>query len=104
MAVLEWPDKDPEEELDYPMDFTPWVVSGFNIDSSACVIESETPTGGATPLSIDLVSHAANVVTVWLSGGTDGITYTLKVTVTDDNVTPNDRQGVRRVRIKVKKK
>lgn len=106
--MLKWPDKDPEEELDYPLSFVDWVVDPNVLDSGVGVIESATlPDGSAeeTPtLSIDLVQLGTNVANFWLSGGTDGATYVIKATVTDDNVVPYDRTGVRRVKIKVKQK
>lgn len=102
--ALKWPDKDPEEELDYPVDFSQWVVQGNTIDSAACVIESVDGDDSANPLVVDTVNFASDIVNVWLTGGVVGVKYTFKVTVTDDNVSPFDRQGVRRVTLKIKAK
>lgn len=106
--ALSWPDKDPEEELDYPIDWSDWVVSPAAIDSAVAVIETATLADGSTESSptlvIDSTNFAQNITNTWLTGGTLGATYVLKVTVTDDNVTPFDREGVRRVKIKIKEK
>lgn len=102
--ALTWPNKDPEEYLDYPVDFSAWIVSPAAIDSGAAVIESKVGDDTAAPLVIELVQFGANIVNVWLSGGVAGVSYVFKVTATDDNVTPSDRIGVRRVKLKIKAK
>lgn len=102
--ALVWPNKDPEEYLDYPVDFTAWVVAGNNIDSAAAVVESQVGDDTASPLVVELVQFGSDIVNVWLSGGVSGVSYVFKVTVSDDNVTPSDRVGVRRVKIKIKEK
>ena len=102
--ALSWPAKDPEEVLDYPVDFTQWVVAGNTIASAAAVIESMDGDDTANPLVIDLVNFATDIANVWLSGGVSGIKYTFKVTVDDDNAVPSARTGVRRVTIKLKEK
>lgn len=102
--ALTWPNKDPEEVLDYPVDFTLWVVSGNTINSAACVIESKVGDDTANPLVIDTVNFATDIVNVWLTGGVAGVKYTFKVTVTDNNAVPVARTGVRRVKMTVKEK
>jgi hypothetical protein len=102
--ALSWPNKDPEEYLDYPVDFSAWVVSPAAIDSATCVVESQVGDDTASPLVIELVQFGSNIVNVWLSGGVSGVKYVFKVTATDNNVTPADRVGVRRVKLTVKDK
>ena len=36
--ALSFPDKDPEEVLDYPTNFTDWLVTGCDIDGTEAVI------------------------------------------------------------------
>jgi hypothetical protein len=99
--ALEWPDKDPDEVLDYPIDWTAWLVSGAKLSTTAghCTVTVVDGTG----LTVDsLIVNLNGIVTVWLSGGTLGTTYLLKATVRDDQ-TPH-RIGVRRIKMKVKAK
>jgi len=103
--ALSWPNKDPEEVLDFPVDFALWVVSPATIAAGAtAVIESMVGDDAANPLVVDLVAVASDIVTVWLSGGVTGVKYTFKVTADDDNAVPSARKGVRRVKLTVKEK
>ena len=102
--ALSWPNKDPEEELDYPVDFSLWVVTGQTIDNATCVIESQVGDDTANPLIVDTVQWSNDIVNVWLRGGVSGVKYTFKVTVDDDTAVPFDRKGVRRVKLTVKEK
>lgn len=105
MAFLVWPDKDPEEQLDYPIDFSDWVATGKTIENADAVVESSTPDESpAFGLTVDFVQAASDIVNVWLSGGTVGTTYIIKVTVDDNETSPEERVGVRRVKLKVKQK
>jgi hypothetical protein len=101
--ALVWPQKDPEEVLDYPVQFNDWLVSGLDIASGATVVQEGTSTpGGLTDLVVDGVFVAGKAIVTWLSAGTNGETYTFKITATD---TGNPvRTVVRRVKIKVKTK
>ena len=102
--ALSWPNKDPEEVLDFPVDFSLWVVGAASIAAGTAVIESKVGDDTASPLVIDLVNFATDIVNVWLSGGVAGVKYTFKITADDDNVTPSARKGVRRVKLTVKAK
>lgn len=102
MAFLKWPDKAPEECLDYPLDWSDWLVTGALVDSVTHVQEGTSDPGGLTNIVLDSETVATPNTIAWLSGGTDGETYTMLVTATDDQVP--ERRGVRRVKIKVKKK
>lgn len=109
--MITLPDKDPEEVLDYQVSFADLIPADFVLDTAAAVVESASPS--ESPLSLDVltadVTQNANnsplrddSVTVWLSGGTVGCKYTVKVTVSDSQGVPHDRQYVRRLRVKVK--
>ena len=108
MAFLKWPDKDPDERLDYHVDFTSWVETGRTIDSVNATIEEAIKEDGTAESPVTLLINtqvvAGNKATLWLSGGLLGATYTLKVLVTDDNASPEDREAVRRVKLKIKKR
>lgn len=62
------PDKDPNAVLDYSIDWTDWLGTD-NIATSTWTVPA-----GLTNVT---ESNTAKVVTIWLSGGTAGSTYTL---------------------------
>ena len=64
-----WDPKDPDEVLDYELDWSDRLTDGDEISSASWL----TPDG----ITVDSSSHTATVVTIWLSGGTTGETYTL---------------------------
>ena len=82
--------KDPESVMDYTIDYSNFLAAGDTINTF-----SFTATSGIT---IDSSSKAANnkSVTVVLSGGTAGTTYTIKSTI----VTANSTTAVKRFRVK----
>lgn len=104
--ALAWPDKDPGEVLDYPLEWDAWLVQGATLSAvggdCTVVLEGVSSPGGLTNLTIDLVQVASPDVVTWLSGGSVGETYTLLATV-KDNQTPK-RTGVRRIKISITKK
>lgn len=101
--ALSWPPKDPEEVLDYPVQFDDWLVAGCDIAAGPTVaLEGTSTPGGLSDLTVDNTFVAGKSIVVWLSSGTDGETYTFKITAIDTG-TPV-RTVVRRVKIKVKLK
>ena len=108
--ALKWPDKDPEEILDYPVQFDDWLVAGCDIlgGSPGPKVEQEgvsdpgTSVSPLIPIVVDEVYVAGKSIVVWLSGGTVGEKYTFKITA-QDTATPA-RTVIRRVTIKVKEK
>lgn len=69
MATLRWPNKDPDEVLDYGLDWD----ARLNGDALASVAWSVTPAG--LTLSPDTIS--GTVATVVVSGGTLGESYSI---------------------------
>lgn len=63
---LTWPPKDPNEVLDYQIDWQPRLVDD-PISSSSWVVPSD--------LIITAQAFTEWKTTVWLSGGTEGATY-----------------------------
>jgi hypothetical protein len=63
--VLTWPAKDPNEVLDYDVDWTDRLEAGETITTSTFTVASGD-------VVVDDDSDAAGVCTVWLSGGTVG--------------------------------
>ncbi len=68
--------KDPDSVLDYLVRWIEWLDSGDTISTSSWVIEDDDGT-----LVIDSDENTTITTTVWLSAGTNGITYTLTNTV-----------------------
>ena len=68
--------KDPAAKLDYEFDWSDWLDSGASetISSHDVTVES-----GLTHVSD---SESAGVVTVWLSGGAAGTSYTVECEIT----------------------
>ena len=71
VPVLQWPDKDPNEVLDYNLDWTAR-LAGDTISTSTWTIDSDQL------LVINSQTFAATNSTVWLSGGTVGTMYDCK--------------------------
>ena len=63
--------KDPEAVLDYKFDWSSWLDSGETIASRTVTVDT-----GLTKDS-DAVTDTSTSVTVWLSGGTDGVSYSV---------------------------
>lgn len=66
--MLTWPYKDPDEVLDYAIDWTE-LLEGDTIDTSDWIISV-----GSVVIDTSDVDTARAVATVWLSGGTLGET------------------------------
>jgi hypothetical protein len=88
---LSWPDKDPQEVLDYALDWTAR-LAGDTIATSSWVL----PTG----ITKASDSHDVSTTKIWLSGGVEGTKYTLVNTIT----TTAGRTMNQSVAIKVKAK
>jgi len=91
--ALRWPSKDPDEVLDYQLDWTAR-LDGDTISSSSWAVAS------GSGLTIDSDSETTTLTTVWLSAGTEGTTYTLTNTI----VTAASRTMEQSVRIRIKEK
>jgi hypothetical protein len=89
--ALTWPNKDPDEVLDYQVNWSAR-LGDDTISSSTWVI----PSG----ITKDSDSYTDTVVTIWLSGGTDGATYDLVNRI----VTAGDRTMDQTIRIVIKEK
>jgi hypothetical protein len=104
MAFLKSTDKDPESILDYDLTFADWVTAPATLQSAgtSVVQDGASSPGGLTDIAVDQVVVAANIVVMWISGGTAGEKYTLKCTAVDNNSPV--RTVVRRVVMKVKER
>ena len=61
--------KDPNSELDYAIDWSTWLAASETISTSTWILES-----GITKLSD---TKTSTTTTVWISGGTASIDYTV---------------------------
>ena len=81
--------KDVDAVLDYGVDWSDWLDTGETISTS-----TYTVTAGITK---DSDSNTTTASTVWLSGGTDGTSYT----ITNEVVTSDSRTDQRSFTVKV---
>lgn len=70
--------KQPVEVLDYDIDCSEWLVSDDALASATAVVDG-------TGLIVDSVLISSPRVKVWLSGGTNGSTYKVTVTITTED-------------------
>ena len=82
---------DPDAVLDYKFDWSAWLGTD--------TITSHTVTA-ATGLTVDSTEATTTAVTVWLGGGTEGVTYT----VTCHIVTAAGREDDRTVTVTVQER
>jgi len=97
--ALTLPNKDSDEVLDYVVDWTLRLESGDTISTSTWEFAD---TAGESPpdLTIDSETETAALATVWLSGGTEGLTYEL----TNRIVTAGGRTMDQTVKLKIRAK
>lgn len=72
MALLGIRLKDPDDTLDYDVDFSRYLPEGDAIQTASASADAG--------LTIDSTSVADQVVKVWISAGSDGATYAVTVT------------------------
>ena len=85
--------KDPDETLDYPIDWSHVLTTGETVASAAW----DVPTGLTQPRAPTLVTP---LTTVWLSGGTDGVSYIVGCLMTTSAGRVFDRSFTLKVRQK----
>jgi hypothetical protein len=93
--ALQWDAKDPNEVLDYQIDWGERLAEGETISTSNWTIS-----GSDSSLTEDSKSISGENTVIWLSAGTLGVTYTL----TNRIVTSGGRTMDQSVRLKIKSK
>lgn len=83
-------EKDPSSVLDYALDWSEWLATNEAISGSTW-----TPSAG---IFVNSDSSTGSVTTVWLSGGTAGLPYTVVNHIT----TNQGRQDERTITIRVR--
>ena len=89
MSVEQIFEKDPQAVLDYAFDWGDWLDSGETIASTTITV--------ASGLTKDSDSESDGIVTIWLSGGTAGTSYTVACKI----VTSSSRTDERSITIMV---
>ncbi|ALF00328.1 hypothetical protein SEA_ARCHIE_22 [Mycobacterium phage Archie] len=84
--------QDPDEVLDYTIDWSEWLAEGDTITEVTA-----TPASGIT---VDSTSFTVSSTTIWVSGGAAGQRYDISVHV----VTNGGREGDRSITIEIKEK
>lgn len=82
--------KDPDAVLDYKIDWSRWLPEGDTVSASSW--------DAASGVTVDSSTFDDTSTTVWLSGGTEGTSYT----VTNHIVTEGGREDDRTITIAVK--
>lgn len=90
--IERWPTKDPDEELDYEINWIDLLTPGDTIQTSTWFV----PVG----ITRGLEGQTSTSTSIWLTGGTAGNTYSLTNRVT----TPLGRTHEQSVKLKVNNK
>lgn len=83
--------KDPQSTLDYNIDWSDWMTTGDEINTSTWTIS--TITGDSSPLSTtsNSFSAALDQTTIYLTAGSDGSNYTVTNTITTTDGLTDER-------------
>ena len=93
--IRAWPTKDPESELPYWFDWTPWLTIE---DRGGIATYDLAVDSGDGALKIGESARGAGAyagfIMLWLSGGTEGATYVVRcrVTLADGSVEDGSRR------------
>ena len=82
--MLEYFCKQSRESLDYTVDFNRFLVGRESINSASAIITAPVVTDPAATLIITRGGYTKNQVAVWVTGGEDGVQYTVTVTIGTD--------------------
>jgi hypothetical protein len=81
-------EKDPNATLDWGFDWSSWLSPAEEISTATVTVQSG--------LTKDSQSNTTNSVTVWISGGTSGVTYEVACRVTTNQGRTDERTiGIR---------
>lgn len=82
--MLEYFCKASRESLDYTVDFYRFLVGRESITAASAIITAPVVTDPDATLTITRVGYTKNQVAVWVTGGEDGIQYTITITIDTD--------------------
>src|SRR5215468_28187 len=106
MSHLKWPFKDPDEVLDYTINWygrlagDTIVTSTWEIFPSGGTLNHDSDSIGSGGPDNSTLTVANTATTIWLSGGATGDTYT----ITNHIVTAGNRHEDQSVRLQIKDK
>ena len=83
--------KDPDAVLDYSFDWSDWLDDGVSEAISSHTIEIVSDEETSPDLTKDSDSESSGVVTVWLSGGTAGVSYSVRCEIETDASRTDER-------------
>lgn len=92
--MLTWPAKDPDEVLDYQID---WITNRLE---AAETISTSTWSVIDGDVAIQSSSHASGIATVWLTGGTDSTVCVIRNRITTSGGRTYDEAAKLRIRTK----
>jgi len=102
---FKWPNKDPDEILDYSVDWSRWLNSGITISSVAWFVDNASGvktafTGGSVVNGLQNVAttNTNTVATINLALGTNNVDYKIYCRITDSSGSVAER--VIKLRIK----
>ena len=90
--MLEYFCKQSRESLDYTVDFNRFLIGRESIISASATITAPVVTDPAATLIITRVGYTKNQVAVWVTGGEDGVQYTVTVTIGTDQGRQKEQQ------------
>lgn len=82
--MLEYFCKASRESLDYTVDFYRFLVGRESITAASAIITAPTVTDPDATLTITRVGYTKNQVAVWVTGGENGVQYTITITIDTD--------------------
>lgn len=81
-------EKDPQATLDWAFDWSKWLAAGEEISSATVTVDSGLTKGSE--------SNTTSKVTIWLSGGTLGVTHLVTCQITTNQGRIDERTiGIR---------
>lgn len=95
--------KDPVATLDYSIDFSDWLIGGATLASASWTISVKAGNESTPTLTTPGDSIDGKRAVIWLSGGTDGVAYSVTCHATD-TTTPVARQDDRTIVVLAKNK
>ena len=82
--MLEYFCKAGRESLDYTVDFYRFLVGREAITAASAIITAPTVADPDATLTITRVGYTKNQVAVWVTGGENGVQYTITITIDTD--------------------
>ncbi len=89
MAVFKDHKQDPDANLDWIFDWNPWLAEFETIANSEFILDPG--------ITMTAETHTTKTTTVWISGGTEGLTYKVTNRITTNEGRIDDRSFTLRI-------